>query len=89
MKHKELLALAKEAGKSIKGEADLTEFRQMLTKVTIEAALNAELDDHLENTEENTSNSRNGYSRKRLQTEDGEVEIENPVIVPVILNHNG
>lgn len=46
MKHKELLALAKEAGKSIKSEADLTALRQMLTKVTVEAALNAELDDH-------------------------------------------
>ena len=78
MKHKELLALAKEAGKSIKSEADLTELRQMLTKVTIEAALNAELEDHLDHTEEHTPNSRNGYSRKRLQTEDGEFELETP-----------
>ena len=78
MKHKELLALAKEAGKSIKSEADLTELRQMLTKVTVEAALNAELDDHLENTEDTARNSRNGYSRKRLQTEDGDFELVTP-----------
>jgi len=31
MKHKELLALTKEAGKSIKSETDLTALRQMLT----------------------------------------------------------
>jgi len=78
MKHRELLALAKEAGKSIKSEADLTELRQMLTKVTVEAALNAELDDHLENTEDTSRNSRNGYSRKRLQTEDGDFELVTP-----------
>lgn len=77
MKHKELLALAKEAGKSIKSEADLAELRQMLTKVTIEAALNAELDDHLDQPE-SKKNSRNGYGRKRLQTEDGEFELATP-----------
>ena len=36
-----------ETAKSIKTEADLDDFRQMLTKVTIETALNAELDEHL------------------------------------------
>lgn len=77
MKHTELLALAKEAGKSIKSEADLAELRQMLTKVTIEAALNAELDDHLDQPE-SKKNSRNGYGRKRLQTEDGEFELATP-----------
>ncbi len=77
MKHKELLALAKEAGKSIKSEADLAELRQMLTKVTIEAALNAELDDHLD-SEPGKPNSRNGYTRKRLKTEEGEFELSTP-----------
>jgi len=78
MKTKELLTLAREAGKSIKTEADLTALRQMLTKVTVEAALNAELDDHLDTTDTPKTNSRNGYSRKRLQTEDGEFELETP-----------
>ncbi len=47
MNKKELEAFAKQAAKSIKTEADLTDFRRMLTKVTVEAALNAELDEHL------------------------------------------
>ena len=47
MKKKELKAIARAAAKNIKTEADLNEFRQMLTKITVETALNAELDDHL------------------------------------------
>jgi transposase-like protein len=40
----------------------------MLTKVTVEAALNAELEHHLgyqKNEKALTSNSRNGYSSKK------------------------
>jgi putative transposase len=45
---KEVLnAFAREPAKGIKTEEDLNEFRQMLTKVTVKQALNAELDDHL------------------------------------------
>ena len=44
---KDLEAFAKEAAKGIKTEKYLDDFRKMLTKVTVEAALNAELDDHL------------------------------------------
>lgn len=40
-------AFAKEAAKSIKTTEDLTEFSQMLKKIIIEAALNAEMDEHL------------------------------------------
>lgn len=47
MNKKELEAFAREAAKGLKTEKDLNEFSQMLTKVTVEAALNAELDDHL------------------------------------------
>ena len=47
MNQKELEAFAKEAAKNIKTGADLDKFRAMLTKVTVEAALNAELDEHL------------------------------------------
>jgi transposase-like protein len=53
----------------------------MLTKLTVEAALNAELDDHLgyEKHEISTSaNSRNGYTSKTLQTEDGQFELDTP-----------
>ena len=81
MNKKELEAFAKQAAKSIKTEADLTDFRKMLTKVTVEAALNAELDEHLGYSRHEQSeqpNSRNGYSSKTIRTEDGEVGIETP-----------
>ena len=47
MKTEELKQIALAAAKNIKTQQDLAEFQQMLTKVTVEAALNAELDDHL------------------------------------------
>jgi transposase-like protein len=53
----------------------------MLTKVTVETALNAELDDHLgyeKHSPTNDSNSRNGYSSERLITDDGEIQLEIP-----------
>ena len=81
MNKKELEAFAKQAAKSIKTEADLTDFRKMLTKVTVEAALNAELDQHLgysRHEKSSTNNSRNGYSAKTIRTEDGEVELDAP-----------
>ena len=74
-------ALAREAAKGIKTEADLNEFRQMLTKVTVERALNAELDDHLgydKHEHSSNSNSRNGTTRKTLRTEDGQFELDSP-----------
>jgi len=77
----ELEAFAREAAKSIKSESDLNDFRQMLTKVTVETALNAELDDHLgygRHQQSESSNSRNGYSRKTLKTEDGQFELDTP-----------
>ncbi|MCG8428655.1 MAG: transposase, partial [Chromatiales bacterium] len=47
MNKEELEAFAREAAKTLKTEKDLNEFSQMLTKITVEAALNAELDEHL------------------------------------------
>jgi transposase-like protein len=44
---KELEAFAKEAAKSIKTPQDLNEFSQILKKITVEAALNAEMEEHL------------------------------------------
>jgi transposase-like protein len=44
MNKKELEAFAREAAKTLKTEKDLNEFSQMLTKINVEAALNAELD---------------------------------------------
>jgi len=81
MKKEDLLAIAKEAAKSIKTEHDLSQLTKMLSKITIEAALNAELDDHLgydKNEITHSSNSRNGYTRKTIQTEDGQFSIDTP-----------
>ena len=53
----------------------------MLTKVTVEAALNAELDDHLgyERHEHfDGANHRNGYTSKTVQTEVGQFELNTP-----------
>ena len=81
MNKQDLVAFAREAAKSIKTEADLNDFRKMLTKVTVETALNAELDEHLGYEKHQTSdnsNSRNGCSRKTLITDEGPIEIETP-----------
>ncbi len=81
MNKKELESFAKQAAKSVKSEADLTDFRKMLTKVTVEAALNAELDEHLgyaRHEQSSKDNYRNGYSSKTIRTEDGEVDLDAP-----------
>ena len=80
MNKKELEAFAKEAAKGIKTPEDLNEFSQMLKKITVEAALNAEMDEHLgyeKHQKSTSSNSRNGKSSKRVKTEDGEFELDN------------
>ena len=78
----ELEIFVRDAAKSIKTEKDLNEFSQKLTKITVEAALNAELDDHLgyakHDSSNNNENSRNGFSSKMLRTEDGQFELETP-----------
>jgi putative transposase len=81
MNKKELEAFAREAAKGLKTEKDLNEFSQMLTKITVEAALNAELEDHLgysRHQQSEGSNSRNGFSTKTLKTEDGQFQLDTP-----------
>ena len=81
MKKKDLQAIAEAAAKNIKTEDDLNVFRQMLTKITVETALNAELEDHLgfgKGEESDAGNNRNGYTSKTLQTEDGRFELDTP-----------
>ncbi len=81
MNKKELEAIAREASKGMKTKKDLNEFSQMLTKIAVEAALNAELDDHLGYSKYETSdtdNSRNGFTSKTLRTEDGQFELNTP-----------
>jgi putative transposase len=81
MDHKQLEAFAREAAKTLKTEQDLNNFSQMLTKITVEAALNAELDEHLgysKHRKSSTSNNRNGTSTKTIITDDGQFELETP-----------
>jgi len=81
MKKEDLLAIAQEAAKNIKTEHDLSALMKMMSKITIEAALNAELDDHLgydKHEVTDSSNSRNGYTSKTILTEDGPFEIDTP-----------
>ena len=81
MNKKAIQALATEAAKTIKTEQDLNDFSRMLKKITVERALNAELDVHLgydKHQDSDNPNSRNGYSSKTLLTEDGEFDVAVP-----------
>jgi len=81
MKTQDIQALAAQAAKNIRSEQDLNEFKKLLTKMTLETALNAELDEHLgydKHKKTSTQNSRNGYSTKTLQTEEGQFELKTP-----------
>ena len=81
MKKDDLEAFAREAAKGLKNQEDLNDFQRMLTKVTVEAALNAELDDHLgysKHGESQGDNARNGYDAKTILTDNGKVEIVTP-----------
>ncbi|EPU6131390.1 IS256 family transposase [Enterobacter kobei] len=81
MDEKKLKALAAELAKGLKTEADLNAFSRMLTKLTVETALNAELTDHLgheKNAPRTGSNTRNGYSSKTVLCDDGEIELNTP-----------
>ena len=75
--------LGKELAKHVKTQKDLSDITGKLMKVVLESALNAELDDHLgyeknEKSEARKANTRNGFSRKTIKGEKGEVEIQTP-----------
>ena len=81
METEDLQKIAQAAAKNIKTEQALAEFQQMLTKVTVEAALNAELADHLgyqRHEKSDGANHRNGYSSKTVQTDVGQFELNTP-----------
>ena len=81
MNEQKLKDLAAEFAKGIKTEDDLNQFTRLLTKRTVETALNAELTEHLgheKNARKNGSNARNGYSSKTVLSNDGEIEITTP-----------
>lgn len=79
----QLQAHVTELAKGVKSEADLNTLTQKLVKMTVEAALGAELEEHLGYSKHDpvgrgSSNSRNGTSSKRLKGQHGEVEISVP-----------
>ncbi len=83
MNDKKVKILAKELAKDLKTPEDLSALMAQLTKITVEAALNTELDHHLGYTQyehkgHHTGNSRNGYSAKTLKGDHGSIEIETP-----------
>lgn len=83
MNQDKMKALATELAKDLKTPEDLSAFSAQLTKITVEAALNAELENHLgyaahEIRGRNSGNSRNGYSPKTLKGDHGEIVIDTP-----------
>ena len=83
MGNKRLQALATELAKDLKPPEDLAALSAQLTKITVEAALKAEMDGHLgynkhDPTGHHSGNSRNGYSAKILKGKHGEIELHTP-----------
>jgi len=75
--------LIDELAKSIKTEKDLAALSKHLLKLTVERAMNVEMDEHLGYEKhaiegKNSGNNRNGYSQKTLKGDFGEVEIVTP-----------
>jgi transposase-like protein len=75
--------LINELTKSIKTEKDLAALSKHLLKLTVERAMNAEMDEHLGYEKhsavgKNSGNSRNGTSSKVIKGDFGEVEINTP-----------
>lgn len=69
--------------KNLNSEKDLGNLTQQLVRMTVEAALGAELEEHLGYAKHDpagrgTGNSRNGSSAKRLKGNHGEISIEVP-----------
>ena len=81
MDEKQLQALANELAKNLKTPDDLNQFDRLLKKISVEAALNAEMSHHLgydKNQPKLGANSRNGYSTKTVTTGDGPLELRTP-----------
>jgi transposase-like protein len=76
-----LVALASELAKHMKTESDISSLSQILTKLTVETALGAEMEEHLgygRHERSDIDNHRNGHSSKRLIGDHGEIDIDVP-----------
>lgn len=81
MDEKQLQILANELAKNLKTPEDLNQFDRLLKKISVEAALNAEMTHHLgyeKNKPAVGANARNGYSTKTVITGDGPLELRTP-----------
>ena len=83
MNNDKLKALAIELAKDLKTPEDLSALSAQLTKLTVEAALKAEMEAHLgyapyETKGRSSGNSRNGHTSKTLKGDHGEIEIVTP-----------
>lgn len=83
MSQDKLKAVVSELAKDIKTEQDLSDLTSQLIKLTVETALNKELDSHLGYDKHavsgrNSGNSRNGSTAKTLKGKHGEVRVETP-----------
>ena len=81
MKQKELETIAQSLAKNIKTEKDLSRLSSQLMKMTVEAALGAEMENHLgypKGKKSKNKNYRNGSTKKKLKSNVGEVEICTP-----------
>lgn len=81
MDEKQLQALANELAKKLKTPEDPSQFDRLLKKLSVEAALNAEMTHHPgyeKNKSRPGANSRNGYSTKTVITGDGPLELRTP-----------
>lgn len=81
--NEKLEILGKELAKNIKTEKDLSLLSRALRKITVEAALGAEMEEHLGYAKHaakgrGSGNSRNGSSPKTLKGSHGEIEINVP-----------
>jgi len=78
-----LKAQVTKLAKGLKSEGDLNDLTQNIVKMTVEAALGAEMDEHLgyekhDPAGRGSGNSRNGSTPKKLKGQHGEVEIATP-----------
>jgi len=79
--HTTLKAMAAELAKTVKTQEDLSNLSSMLVKMTVEAALGAEMEEHLgygKNQISDSANNRNGYTTKTLKGDHGEVSLSVP-----------
>jgi len=96
MSENELFKIPEEALKKIKTQAEFEAYMQELYKQGVEALLKAEINEHLgypkhDASGKNSGNSRNGFSKKTLKTNLGEVPLDvprdrnstfDPIVVP-------